>query len=68
MYLLAPWAAVKLIAMANAEVAKNLFSSKTLGNVGSAFKKLVGFDQVFAVSPDELTTGGSNAITKKLPI
>jgi hypothetical protein len=66
--LMAPFAAIRALIPFNAEVTKNLFISRTLGLVGNAFRKLVGFDQVFTVSPDELKTGGSAAITNKLPV
>jgi hypothetical protein len=61
------WAATYLLAKLNGEVTKLLMTSPTLGPVGPAFRKLVGFDQVFAVSPDELKTGGKAAILSKLP-
>lgn len=62
------WAATYLLAKLNGEVSKLLFSSPTLGSVGPAFRKMVGFDQVFAMSPDELKTGGKSAILSKIPV
>jgi len=61
-------ASIKALIPLNMMVAKNLTVSRALGTVGNAFSKMVGFDQVFAVSPDELKTDSARAITNKLPV
>lgn len=61
-----PWAVIQAIARLNTGVLKNLSLSGALGMVGNAFKKMVGFSQVFAASSDELKAGGLDTITSKL--
>jgi len=39
----------------NLDVQKNLYTTDSMGTVGNAFQQLVGFQQTFAVNPDDLS-------------
>jgi hypothetical protein len=58
----AAWKLIKERVPQNLDVAKNLITDDSLGTVGNAFEQLVGFDQTFAVNPDQLTDSTGDAV------
>ena len=52
----------------NLYVQKNLYTTDSMGTVGNAFQQLVGFQQTFAVNPDDLSDStGSAVVANNLP-
>ena len=52
----------------NLDVQKNLYTTDSMGTVGNAFQQLVGFQQTFAVNPDDLSDStGSAVVANNLP-
>ena len=52
----------------NLGVQKNLYTTDSMGTVGNAFQQLVGFQQTFAVNPDDLSDStGSAVVANNLP-
>jgi hypothetical protein len=58
----AAWKLIKERVPQNLDVAKNLITDDSLGTVGNAFEQLVGFDQTFAVNPDQLTDSTGDSV------
>lgn len=52
--LTAAWAVIVGLVLGNANLDSLLFTSPSLGTVGSAFQSIHGFAQVFALSPGDL--------------
>lgn len=64
----AAWNLIKLRVPLNLDLLKSLYQDPNLGTVGDAFRSLVGFGQVFAVNPDQLTTStGDSVVSSNLP-
>ena len=52
----------------NLDVERNLYTTESLGTVGLVFQQMVGYDQVFAVDPDDLQDAtGSSVVSANLP-
>ena len=52
----------------NLDVQKNLYTTDSMGTVGNAFQQLFGFQQTFAVNPDDLSDStGSAVVANNLP-
>jgi len=52
----------------NLDVQRNLYTTYSMGTVGNAFQQLVGFQQTFAVNPDDLSDStGSAVVANNLP-
>ena len=52
----------------NLDVQRNLYTTDSMGTVGNAFQQLVGFQQTFAVNPDDLSDStGSAVVANNLP-
>ena len=52
----------------NLDVQKSLYTTDSMGTVGNAFRQLVGFQQTFAVNPDDLSDStGSAVVASNLP-
>ena len=52
----------------NLDVQKNLYTTDSMATVGNAFQQLVGFQQTFAVNPDDLSDStGSAVVANNLP-
>lgn len=58
----AAWKLIKERVPQNLDVAKNLITDDSLGTVGNTFEQLVGFDQTFAVNPDQLTDSTGDSV------
>lgn len=66
--LTAAWNLIKPIAPLNLDVQRDLVESDSLGTVGDVFEQVVGFDQVFAVDPSELSSStGDSVVSDNLP-
>jgi hypothetical protein len=64
----AAWSLIKQRVPLNLDMQENMFQDPVLGQVGNAFQQIVGFDQVFAVDPDQLLDAtGSSIVGNSLP-
>lgn len=64
-YLLtAAWKVIQMLVPNNAEVSKLMYTDQSLGQVGTQFRQLQNFGQVFALSPDELQS--PSAVNSKI--
>jgi hypothetical protein len=54
--LITAWNVIKQLAPLNPSVTAMMFTSPILGVVGNEFQSLTGFGEVFALSPDQLTS------------
>ena len=64
----AAWSLIVHRAPLNLDVERNLYTTESLGTVGLAFQRMIGYDQVFAVDPDDLQDAtGSSVVSANLP-
>ena len=64
----AAWQLIQKRVPLNLDVQKSLYTTDSMGTVGNAFQQLVGFQQTFAVSPDDLSDStGSAVVANNLP-
>ena len=64
----AAWQLIQKRVPLNLDVQKSLYTTDSLGTVGNAFQQLVGFQQTFAVNPDDLSDStGSAVVASNLP-
>jgi len=62
------WQLIQKRVPLNLDVQKNLYTTDSMGTVGNAFQQLVGFQQTFAVNPDDLSDStGSAVVASNLP-
>jgi hypothetical protein len=62
------WQLIQKRVPLNLDVQKNLYTTDSMGTVGNAFQQLVGFQQTFAVNPDDLSDStGSAVVANNLP-
>jgi hypothetical protein len=61
------WATIVARVPFNLDMQANLYTTGSLGTVGNAFQTLVGFQQTFAVNPDELSNStGSTVVANSI--
>jgi hypothetical protein len=64
----AAWQLIQKRVPLNLDVQKSLYTTDSMGTVGNAFQQLVGFQQTFAVNPDDLSDStGSAVVASNLP-
>jgi hypothetical protein len=64
----AAWQLIQKRVPLNLDVQKSLYTTDSMGTVGNAFQQLVGFQQTFAVNPDDLSDStGSAVVANNLP-
>jgi hypothetical protein len=64
----AAWQLIQKRVPLNLDVQKSLYTTDSMGTVGDAFQQLVGFQQTFAVNPDDLSDStGSAVVASNLP-
>ena len=64
----AAWQLIQKRVPLNLDVQKSLYTTDSMGTVGNAFRQLVGFQQTFAVNPDDLSDStGSAVVANNLP-
>jgi len=64
----AAWQLIQKRVPLNLDVQKSLYTTGSMGTVGNAFQQLVGFQQTFAVNPDDLSDStGSAVVASNLP-
>jgi len=64
----AAWQLIQKRVPLNLDVQKSLYTKDSMGTVGNAFQQLVGFQQTFAVNPDDLSDStGSAVVASNLP-
>jgi hypothetical protein len=64
----AAWQLIQKRVPLNLDVQKSLYTTDSMGTVGDAFQQLVGFQQTFAVNPDDLSDStGSAVVANNLP-
>jgi len=64
----AAWQLIQKRVPLNLDVQKSLYTTNSMGTVGNAFQQLVGFQQTFAVNPDDLSDStGSAVVANNLP-
>jgi hypothetical protein len=64
----AAWQLIQKRVPLNLDVQKSLYTTDSMGTVGHAFQQLVGFQQTFAVNPDDLSDStGSAVVASNLP-
>jgi len=64
----AAWQLIQKRVPLNLDVQKSLYTTNSMGTVGNAFQQLVGFQQTFAVNPDDLSDStGSAVVASNLP-
>ncbi len=64
----AAWQLIQKRVPLNLNVQKSLYTTDSMGTVGNAFQQLVGFQQTFAVNPDDLSDStGSAVVASNLP-
>ena len=64
----AAWQLIQKLVPLNLDVQKSLYTTDSMGTVGNAFQQLVGFQQTFAVNPDDLSDStGSAVVASNLP-
>ena len=64
----AAWQLIQKRVPLNLDVQKSLYTTDSIGTVGNAFRQLVGFQQTFAVNPDDLSDStGSAVVASNLP-
>ena len=62
------WQLIQKRVPLNLDVQKSLYTTDSMGTVGNAFQQLVGFQQTFAVNPDDLSDStGSAVVANNLP-